>query len=67
MAPTRSKLLADAIRESEIRYDPNGEPAIDKRRKRSRIDSLHAAAIAAGLPEEYANRPRPKAAKFVIV
>lgn len=59
--------MADAIPESELRSETAGETAVDKRRRRSRIDALHAAVTAAGLAEEYLNRPTPKAPKFVIV
>lgn len=46
----RDKLLwKHAILESEIRYDAGGNPALDKRRKQSRIDVLQAGVIAAGL------------------
>ena len=44
-----SLLWRYAIRESDIRYDGGGNPALDKRRHASRIDILQAAVIAAGL------------------
>ena len=52
-----SLLLASAIQESDIRFDPAGNPAIDKARKLGRIDALQAAVIAAGLAETAPARP----------
>ena len=46
-----SMLMASAIRESELRYDGAGNPALDKARRKARIDVLQAAVIAAGLSE----------------
>lgn len=43
--------LESAIAESELRYDPAGNPALDKARHRGRIDALQAAVIALGLAE----------------
>ena len=45
----------NAIAESEIRYDVGGNPALDKRRRASRIDVLQAGVIAYGLAELYEN------------
>ena len=44
-----SLLMASAIRESELRYDGSGNPALAKSRQKSRIDALSAGVIAAGL------------------
>ena len=54
-------LLSMAISESVIRYDGAGNAALDKSRRRGRIDALQAAVILAGLVERHraANR-RPK-------
>lgn len=49
LAVHESLLWTSAIMESEIRYDAAGNPALDKRRKYSRIDVLQAGVIAAGL------------------
>ena len=52
-------LIPSAIRESIIRYDANGNPALDKRRQKGRIDVLQAGILAAGLYErKVAERPR---------
>ena len=48
LRPGESLLLLSAIMESRIRYDDNGNPALDKRRGRGRIDSLSAAVLAVG-------------------
>ena len=56
-----SLLLASAIRESSVRRDPGGNPALDKHRERGRIDALSAAVIAAGLAgtmDAKSKRPR---------
>ena len=56
-----SLLLASAVRESAIRRDGAGNPALDKHRERGRIDALSAAVIATGLAatmDAKQNRPR---------
>ena len=40
-------------------YDRNGNPFVDKRRQRSRIDALQAALLAVGAGEREANTPPP--------
>ena len=58
---TESLLLASAIRESAIRRDGAGNPALDKHRERGRIDALSAAVIAAGLAATLDAKPqRPR-------
>ena len=54
-----SLLLRHAIFESVLRRDASGNPAIDKRRVKGRIDALSAAVIAAGLGE-LVNVDRPQ-------
>ena len=52
----RSNLsLASAIKESTLRRDSNGNPAIDAARSRGRIDVLSAAVLAVGM----GSKPRP--------
>ena len=52
----RSNLsLASAIKESTLRRDGNGNPAIDSARSRGRIDVLSAAVLAVGA----GSKPRP--------
>ena len=48
LRPGSSLALAAAIRESEIRHDPNGNPSLNKGRQRGRIDVLSAAVLAIG-------------------
>ena len=49
LRPGESLLLASAIAESRLRYDGNGNGALDKGRAKGRIDALSAAVIAVGL------------------
>ena len=55
---TQSLLLETSIKESVIRRDGAGNPALDKARKNARIDSLSAFVIASGLAEIVAAQPR---------
>ena len=64
LAVVESWLLRAAISESVIRRDGAGNPAIDKRRERGRIDALSAAVIAAGLGEIISNQP-PAMASYI--
>ena len=57
LAVVESWLLRSAISESVLRRDGAGNPALDKRRERGRIDALSAAVIAAGLGEIISNQP----------
>ena len=41
--------MVSAITESRLRYDGNGNPALDKGRQKGRIDALSAAVLAVGL------------------
>ena len=43
--------MRHAVRESVIRRDVSGNPALDKRRQSGRIDVMSAMVIAAGLGE----------------
>ena len=49
----RSLIMDSAIMESILRYDGNGNPALDKRRANGRIDPLSAAIIACGEGHRY--------------
>ena len=51
--------MASALRDSEIRYDGSGNPALEKGRQRGRIDACSAAVIAVGLAELLRTTPRP--------
>ena len=46
-----SLLMASAVKNSVLRYDPLGNPALSKAASKARIDVLSAAVIAAGLAE----------------
>ena len=48
LRPGESLLLRSAIAESVLRYDGNGNPALEKSRQRGRIDVLAAAVLAVG-------------------
>ena len=52
-----SLLVRSALGDSMVRYDPNGNAALDKRRQRGRIDILAAGVLAAGLWERLHNAP----------
>ena len=56
--PLESLVMASAIRESRLRRDPLGNPALLKHRANGRIDVLSAGVIAAGLAEIYRAKPR---------
>ena len=60
----RSLLLASAIKESSIRRDPSGNPALDKHRQAGRIDALSATVIAAGLAEIH--KPRKRKLNYAV-
>ena len=51
-------LMTSAIKNSVIRRDASGNPALDKGKQRGRIDPLSALVIASGLSELEAVRPR---------
>ena len=60
-----SLLLRSAVANSELRYDNAGNPALDKRKARARIDALSAAVIAAGLGEMYQNAPARNSSPYI--
>ena len=55
--PVESLVMASAIRESSIRRDPLGNPALNKARVNGRIDALSAGVIAVGLAERHQMKP----------
>ena len=57
LRPGENLLLASAIADSIIRYDGNGNPALDKARRKGRIDALSAAVLAVGAGERATARP----------
>ena len=60
-------LMASAIKESALRYDGAGNPALDKTRKQGRIDPLSASVIAAGLAEKYLHvKPKKKPRLHIV-
>ena len=52
-----SLLVRSALGDSVVRYDANGNQALDKRRQRGRIDILAAGVLACGLWERLHNAP----------
>ena len=63
---TESLLMASAIKESAIRRDAAGNPALDRHSKRGRIDALSAAVIASGLAELHGGKPKRKIPRMFI-
>ena len=61
-----SLLLTSAIRDSEIRRDASGNPALGKARLNGRIDALSAAVIAAGLAERLLAVPEAVETRLVV-
>ena len=55
-----SLVMRAAIANSSIRYDPAGNPALEKARQRGRIDALSSVVIACGLYETYFGKPPRK-------
>ena len=55
---TENLSLATAVENSAIRYDGNGNPALDKAKSRGRIDLASAFIIAAGLAEFDFDKPK---------
>ena len=58
--------LADAIRQSAIRYDGNGNPGLERGTSRGRIDVLSAAVIACGLAEAAFDRPARRRVRVAL-
>ncbi len=64
---TGARLLASAVKDSKIRRDPGGNPALCKQNNSGRIDALAAATIAAGLGETLpAPAPRRSRASALV-
>ena len=61
-----SLLLESAIKESIIRKDGNGNPALDKRRGSGRIDALSASIIAVGLGSRPAKKGKRTAKDYIL-
>ena len=61
-----SLLMVSAIKESSVRRDPAGNPALDKHRQRGRIDALQGAVIAAGLSEIHGSKPKRTAPRLYV-
>ena len=67
LRPVRgARLMLSAISESVIVRDKLGNPAIERARRRGRIDPLSAAVIATGLAERIRARPSTGYRSFVI-
>ena len=62
-----ARLLASAVKDSKVRRDLGGNPALDKQNHSGRIDCLQAAVIAAGLASTLSPaRPRRQRACALI-
>ena len=57
VAGRSSLMMRSALADSVVRYDGNGNQALDKKRHRGRIDVLSAAVLASGLFERNRNVP----------
>ena len=60
-------LMTQAIAGSALRYDPNGNPGLDKQKQKCRIDALQAGTIAAGLGTLEAEKPQPDEIRLVAI
>ncbi len=60
-------LLTMAISESSIRWDPAGNPALEKARSMSRIDPLQSSVIACGLASLVEAQGKPSGTRFAVV
>ena len=61
-----SLLMASAIKDSTIRRDGSGNPALDKARANARIDVLQAGVIAAGLRALHLAKP-PRTLRSMVI
>ena len=59
LRPGENLLLESAIAESLLRYDGNGNPSLDKSRKKGRIDALSAAILAVGAGDHAMAQSQP--------
>ena len=59
-----SLMMEHAIAESSLIRDPLGNPAIERARRRGRIDALSASVIAAGLAD-MANANKPRGGRYL--
>ena len=57
LRPGDNLLIESAILESRLRYDGNGNPALDKARQKGRIDALSASVLAVGAGARLASMP----------
>lgn len=53
-------LMSSAVADSVLRFDPAGNPALNKSRRNGRIDAVSAGVIAAGLSQRFEAAPRYK-------
>ena len=74
LRPGDSLILESAIAESSIRYDGNGNPALDKARAKGRIDCLSAAILAVGIgsrsgavAESFFFRPDDQPTNYAVI
>ena len=60
-------LIAQQIKDSRLRYDTGGNPALDKSGKNARVDLLSALLFAIGLCERHGAKPRKTPLRAVTV
>ena len=60
LRPGPNLALEHSVAESELRFDVGGNPALEKARKRARIDALQAAVIATGIADLDKQRWEPQ-------
>ena len=60
-------LAAQQIKDSRMRYDQGGNPALDKSGRNARVDLVSALLFAVGLCERHGHKPRKKPLRAVAV
>ena len=60
-------LAANSIKDSRIRYDSGGNPALDKSGRNARVDLLSALLFAVGLCEKHGAKPRKRPLRAAAV
>lgn len=63
----RNLVMESAIMESSLTYDEAGNPKLDKRRQRGRIDALSAGVLAVAMGERYRRKPAEASFESEIV
>lgn len=66
ISTTPSLLLRSALRFAVLRHDPAGNPALDKVKRRGRIDAIQAAVIATGIADLQGDHAVKKKRRFAV-